>query len=105
MPAVEGEADAGSEVSEWELRECREREEERRVEAEVLGRGGITAVPTHPTLHGTGGGRVGSGWAFLCLFFCSSLGAHSFSPGGPGRRAQGELATSRLARTADRKTG
>ena len=37
MPPAGGEADAGSEVSEWELRERREREEERRVEAEALG--------------------------------------------------------------------
>jgi len=35
----EEEGDAGSEVSEWELRERREGEEERRVEAEVLGAG------------------------------------------------------------------
>jgi len=33
------EGDAGSEVSEWELRERQEREEERRAEAEVLGAG------------------------------------------------------------------
>ena len=31
------EGNAGSEVSEWELRERREREEESRVEAETLG--------------------------------------------------------------------
>ena len=39
MPAVEEGADAGSEVSEWELREHQEREEERTEEAEVLGTG------------------------------------------------------------------
>ena len=33
----EEEGDAGSEASEWELRERQEREEEREVEAEVLG--------------------------------------------------------------------
>jgi len=37
---VPAEEDAGSEVSEWERRECREREEERRVEAEELSDGG-----------------------------------------------------------------
>ena len=39
MPAVEEEADARSEVSEWELRERQEREEERTEEAEALGTG------------------------------------------------------------------
>jgi len=39
VPAVEEEADAGSEVSEWELRERLEREDERRVEVEALGGG------------------------------------------------------------------
>jgi len=39
VPAAE-EDDAGSDVSEWELRERKEREEERREEAEVLGAGG-----------------------------------------------------------------
>ena len=38
-PAVE-EGDAGSDVSEWELRERREREEEREAEAEELGAAG-----------------------------------------------------------------
>ena len=33
------ESDAGSEVSDWELRERREREEEREAEAEELGAG------------------------------------------------------------------
>jgi hypothetical protein len=36
----EAEEDAQSEASEWELRERRESEEERRVEAEELGAGG-----------------------------------------------------------------
>ena len=39
VPAVEEKADAKSELSEWELRECQEREEERRKEAEALGTG------------------------------------------------------------------
>ena len=36
-PPLEEEGDAGSEASEWELRERREREEEREEEAETLG--------------------------------------------------------------------
>ena len=36
---VHADEDAGSEMSEWQLRECREREEERRAEAEELGAG------------------------------------------------------------------
>jgi hypothetical protein len=36
-PGPAAEEDAGSEASEWELRERREREEERRAEAEELG--------------------------------------------------------------------
>jgi len=37
VPPLGEEGDAGSEASEWELRERREREEEREVEAEELG--------------------------------------------------------------------
>jgi len=37
VPVLEEEGDAGSEASEWELRERRERQEEREVEAEALG--------------------------------------------------------------------
>ena len=37
VPPLEEEGDAGSEVSEWELRERREREEQREAEAEELG--------------------------------------------------------------------
>ena len=54
-------ADAGSEVSEWELRERQEREEERREEAEVLGgeeeRGGEEQplfLPTPPFMASAG---------------------------------------------------
>jgi len=50
-----GEADAGSEVLEWELRERREREEERRVEAEVLGAGEEPLfLPTPPFMASVG---------------------------------------------------
>jgi len=37
VPPLEEKGDAGSEVSEWELRECRERQEEREGDAEALG--------------------------------------------------------------------
>jgi len=55
VPAVEEEADAGSEVSEWELRERQEREEERRVEAEALGAGEEPLfLPTPPFMAAAG---------------------------------------------------
>ena len=41
---VPAEGDAESEVSEWELRERREREEERRMEAEEWGAGAERSV-------------------------------------------------------------
>jgi len=54
LPAGE-EADAGSEVLEWELQECREREEERRVEAEELGAGEEPLfLPTPPFMASAG---------------------------------------------------
>ena len=54
MPAVK-EEDAGSEVSEWELRERQEREEERRAEAEVLGAGEEPLfLPTQPFMASAG---------------------------------------------------
>jgi len=54
VPPAEEEADAGSEVSEWGFRERREREEERRVEAEALGTGE----------------EQGPGGVSFCLFLC-----------------------------------
>jgi len=45
---VEVEADAGSEVSEWELRERQEREEERRAEVLGAGEGTPLFLPTPP---------------------------------------------------------
>jgi len=61
VPAAE-EGSAGSDVSEWEFRERREREDELRAEAEVPcvkdemgdGEGSRTAVPTHALHHGIG---------------------------------------------------
>ena len=56
MPAVEREADAGSGVSEWELRERQEREEERREEVEALGTGEELPLflPTPPLMASAG---------------------------------------------------
>jgi len=62
VPAVEAEDDAGSEASEFELRECREREEERRAEelgaAEDPGEGEGTRLflPTPPVMASADGG-------------------------------------------------
>jgi len=59
-PAVGEVADVASEVSEWELRDRREREEEREVEAAALGPGdeaGDGEEPRcsfPPPVHGTG---------------------------------------------------
>jgi len=56
VPPVEKESDTGSEVSEWELRERREQEEERRVEAKVLGAGeeSLLFLPTPPFMASAG---------------------------------------------------
>ena len=57
VPPVEEEADQRSEVSEWELREGREREGERRAEAEGLGAGEERPLflPTPPFMASMGG--------------------------------------------------
>jgi len=47
---VPAEEDVGSEASEWELRECREREEERRAEAEEVGAAGELGAGEEPLL-------------------------------------------------------
>jgi len=63
------------------------------------GRGRTTTVPTHPTLHGIGGGGVGREAALSFVFsYIVFLGAHSFHWERPGRRALGELATSRITK-------
>jgi len=56
VPPVEEETNVRSEVSEWELRERREREAERRVEAEVLGAGEELPLflPTPPFMASAG---------------------------------------------------
>ena len=67
VPAVEVEDDAGSESSEWELRERREREEEMEAEAETLGAGGEAGdreeprCSFQPPVHGIGWRGVGEG--------------------------------------------
>jgi len=77
--------DAGSEASEWELRECRGLEGEREAVAVALGaagglgcRGGAAAVPAHALFHGIGRRGVGDGPRFLLLFlslfpWCASI--------------------------------
>jgi len=69
---VPAEEDAGS--SEWERRERREREEERRVEMEEFGcRRGGTALSPAALLHGACGGGVGDGSRFPHPFLCFSF--------------------------------
>jgi len=68
VPPAEEEADAGSKVSEWELWECGEREEERRVEAEAL----FLPTPPFMTSAGRSRGRAGGGCfvlSFSCVYF------------------------------------
>jgi len=78
VPPLEEKGDAGSEVSEWELREHQERQEEREEKAEALGAEdemgageGTPTVPPHTLFHGIGrrglGGRVAH---FLRSFLC-----------------------------------
>ena len=108
MEEVAGEE---SEVSEWGLRERREREEEREAVAVVLGArdeagdGEEPSCSFHraPPVHGIGWRGVGGGHAsfgsflFVISFVISLVRNHLFSRDRPGRRAKGELATSRCA--------
>jgi hypothetical protein len=101
VPAVEA-GDAGSDVSEWELRELREREDELRAEAAVLGaedelgdwEGLPLSYPRPPSWHRRARSR---GW--VTLFFGTSfvifLGAHLLSLGQAWAEGKRELATSR----------
>jgi len=70
VPAVKTEDDAGSEVSEWELRERQEREECRRVEELDAGGDGWggSAVTAQSLLHGIGRRGIGGGYVFLLFF-------------------------------------
>jgi len=56
VPPGEEDSDAGSQVSEWELRERQEQEVECRVEAEVLGAGEESPLflPTQPFMVSAG---------------------------------------------------
>jgi hypothetical protein len=102
----EEEEDAESEVSGWELRERREREEERRQVAEGLGAEVEEVRPLFlPTLlHGLCGRRVGVwGMAFLCLSFVFLSLSPLLFPwcalsilGQAWAEGNGNLATSRL---------
>jgi len=97
LPPPLEESHTGSEVSEWELRGRREREEERKAQvlgAEgELGGGGSPVVPTHPHVHGIGRGgmRLGSAFSFVI-----SLVRIIYS---------WELATSRHRADSGRETG
>jgi len=101
VPPLE-EKDAGSQVSECELRERREQEEEREAEAEELGAVGELGAGEElplflPTpLHSIGGRGVGDERVFPLLLSFVIPGTHRyFSRDRPGRRAKGELATCR----------
>ena len=84
------EDDAGSQASEWELRERREREEEQEAEAEDLGAaGGSGATPSFMASAEEEQGTV------LCLFLCGFLGAHSIFLGQVWAEGEGVLATCR----------
>ena len=105
VPPLE-EGGARSKVSEWELRELREREEEREAEAEELGAAGQLSVGVElplflftPPLHGTGRRGVGA-WGRCPLFFplsliCYLLGALYIFLGQAWAEGKGELATCR----------
>jgi hypothetical protein len=92
------EEDVGSEVSEWELRERREREEEGRAEAEELGGNNPCSSPRPPSWRPRTRFRERATVSFL-------LSLRSTSWDRPGQRAKGSLQRAAIARTADRKTG
>ena len=70
VPAVEAEKDAGSDASEWELRELREPEEERTAVELGAGEGTPLFLPT--PLDGIGRRGVGA-VASLLVFFSSEI--------------------------------
>ena len=98
MPAEE---DAGSEASEWELRERREREEERRAEDEELGVEGeeqplFSPRPCswYPRKRTRGRVPISYVLSYLC-FPCDSSGAHLIFLVRAWAEGKGELATCR----------
>jgi len=72
---VPAEGDTESEVSEWELQERTEREEDRRAEAEGLGAGEQLPlfVPTPSFKASAGEEELGASLDFLCHFLESFL--------------------------------
>jgi len=96
--------DAGSEVSEREIRERREGKEERRTEAEELGAAGKCRrfYPRPPSWHPQTRTMGVLAFFFRTLFLCDSFSTHRMHH--PGAEGKGELepATCRPpARTAD----
>jgi hypothetical protein len=87
-------------VSEWELRERREREEERRAEAEELGAEGEEPLflPHPPSWHPQKK-CVSEGHSFLYLF-CFFLGAIIILLGQAWAEGKGSLQRAAIARTA-----
>ena len=102
VPVVD--EDAGSEASEWELRERTEQEEERR--AEVLGTGEEPPLflPTPPFMTSTGGSSgevVFSLCHFLCHFpWCAVISSGTGPPGG-GYKGNLQRAASRGLRRGE----
>jgi len=112
------EEDARSETTKWELRELRERGDERRAEAEELGAaGGLSAGEELPLFLPTPSfmSSVDEGWgrgtiSFVISFrsdslFCESLWCDAHFLGQAWVEGKGELPTCRLAWTADGKPG
>jgi len=90
VPGVAGGEDAGSEVSEGELWERAEREEEGGEEGKAQGDGEEPLfLPTPPFMASAGGEYgTGAGVSFLCTFLGAFL---PFSRNRPGQRAEGGL--------------
>jgi len=111
VPPLEEKGDAGSEVSEWELRERQERQEEWVAEAEALGavdeRGAgedARCSSQHPRSWCRQARTRGRAVPFFCSLFCSFLKLLSRGTGlGGGQK--GSLQRAATARTADGKTG
>jgi len=68
--------------------------------------GGTSAVPSHPSIHGSGRRGVGDGSRVsFVLSFVNFFGRVYFLWGQAGRGAKGSLQRAATARTVDWKTG